>query len=50
MGNQNENQNCIENKKSKHAFVSKNFLFENGAVYEIMWENVAHTDRQTGDR
>jgi len=36
---------CGKNKKKHTLFSVTYFYSENRAVYEIMWENVAQTDR-----
>ena len=32
-------------RKSNHTFCVKTFLYENLAVYEIMWKNIVWPDR-----
>jgi len=35
---------CIENRTT-HFLFNNFFLLENGNVYEIIWKNIAETDR-----
>ena len=42
------NENCFRQKllvKSKHILISKTSLFQNCAVYKIMWKNMVEPEK-----
>jgi hypothetical protein len=38
-------QSCRDNQKTYYTFIFNNFVFENHAVYELIWKNTVERDR-----